>query len=128
MDRGWQATGGRAALLNGYTPFRNRSKVDFWTDVRQSGPMQRAQWAIGVAIGLLLSLAVIWFGPKHMVVCVNTGWPNSMFGDQFGHTDGIDFTGCDVPTFGAWLAAVAVLLAPTLLIVAVRRSSRGESA
>lgn len=85
------------------------------------------RWVLALGFGLLLPFAVIWFGPKHTVVCTDTGWPNSAFGDQFGHYDGPDSTGCDVPAFGTWITAILVLVALALVVAITRRRSRAAA-
>jgi hypothetical protein len=76
-----------------------------------------------LACGVLIATVTIVAGPKHTVVCTDTGWPNSAFGDMFGHVDAESFTGCDVPTLGTWVLAVALLVAPVVLL-ALRYRSR----
>ncbi|MFM8267383.1 MAG: hypothetical protein ACKOA2_05135 [Ilumatobacteraceae bacterium] len=68
------------------------------------------QWPIAFIIGFALAALSVLAGPKHMVVCTETRWPNSAFGDMFGHTDADTFTGCDVPTLGTWAVAITLLV------------------
>ncbi len=81
------------------------------------------RWIASVGTGLLLALAVLFFGPKKTVVCEHTSWPNSMFGDTFGHTDGADFTGCAVPTTLTWVLVGAVAVAPPVAFAVSRRQA-----
>jgi hypothetical protein len=80
-------------------------------------------WPIAFITGVALAAIAVLAGPKHMVVCTEARWPNSAFGDMFGHTDALTFTGCDVPTVGAWVAAI-VLLVASLMVQALRWRAR----
>jgi hypothetical protein len=84
--------------------------------------MKRWVGPVGVVCGVLCATAVIFVGPKQTIVCTEARWPNSAFGDMFGHSDGAMFTGCDVPTAAAWVVAVALLLAPVVMAVFLGRS------
>jgi hypothetical protein len=83
-----------------------------------------------VMLGLVAAVAVLFLGPKETIVCESAGWPNSMFGDMFGHVDGSSFTGCEVPTGGAWAFAGALAIAsPAALVgesLATRRRGRSR--
>lgn len=79
-------------------------------------------WLVALVSGVLLATVAIFLGPKHMVVCTDARWPNSAFGDMFGHVDGDMFTGCDVPTAATWVVAAVLLLAPVALVAFARRS------
>ena len=74
---------------------------------------------LALAAGVFLAAFILVVGPKETTLCESTGWPNSLFGDTFGHTDGASFTGCDVPTGASWALAGAALVAPVAAAVAV---------
>ena len=79
----------------------------------------RSAWFL---CGLLFATITILLGPKHMVVCSEARWPNTILRDIFAHVDGESFTGCDVPTAETWAAAAALLIAPTVTVAFVRWS------
>ena len=74
---------------------------------------------MALAAGMFLAALILLVGPKETALCEATGWPNSMFGDTFGHTDGASFTGCDVPTGASWALAGAVLVGPVAATAAI---------
>ena len=75
---------------------------------------------VGVAIFIL------FLGPQTTITCTQASWPNSLLGDQLGHVDGVDFTGCVVPTRESWVGIAALLITATLLLLTVR-STRGTA-
>lgn len=85
--------------------------------------MRGARLMSALVFGLVVAAAVIWFGPKYVVVCTEASWPNSMFGDQFGHYDSAISTGCDVPTLGAWMLALVVAVGLPLVVWGLERRS-----
>jgi len=66
---------------------------------------------VGSAIvGALLGVGTLFVGPKDQVACTEASWPDSMFGDMFGHVDGATYTGCYVPSGPTWTIALVILL------------------
>ncbi|MBI4934888.1 MAG: hypothetical protein HY828_13480 [Actinobacteria bacterium] len=78
--------------------------------------MRIARWTVGLICGLAIAAAVIIVGPKQTEVCERVGWPNSMFGDEFGAVDADTFSGCDVPTTTTWVVAIVGLVSVTAAI------------
>jgi hypothetical protein len=97
-------------------------------EARPSNAALVAKVVLAAIFGCLLAVGIIFLGPKETVVCVDAAWPNSLFGDNFGHTDGATFTGCDVPTLATWAAAVGSILIPIALVVASGLWDRRRSA
>jgi len=78
-------------------------------------------------VGALTGAAVVFAGPKKTVVCAEASWPDSMFGDIFGHVDGPTSTGCVVPGGLTWMIALFVLFGFVAVGAVAARSLRRYS-
>ena len=74
---------------------------------------------------LVGALAMLGLGPHKTIICNQASWPNTMLGHQLGIVDGVDFTGCVVPTRWSW-ATIALLLIAAVAVLFVRTRSSAE--
>ena len=70
-----------------------------------------------VTTGLLVAALLLVWGPKEEILCTEARWPNAVFGDMFGHTDGASYTGCVVPSSLSWMLAGSTATAPVAAVI-----------
>ena len=81
---------------------------------------------VAALVGVVAGTVALFTGPKRTVQCTTAGWPDSMFGDTFGHLDGPTSTGCIVPSPLGWMIAVAIPIALVTIAYVVTRETRSS--
>ena len=84
-------------------------------------PRKATRFLVPAAL-LFAAVLLLFLGPHKTIVCTAASWPNTMLGDQLGHVDGTDFTGCVVPTRPSWAAIAALVLMSLLALFPWRRN------